>query len=252
MTDVPPFDTQEAAVEVRDAGEFNDQQAGAIVRASVRATANLATRTDLDRQTETLRADVSAVMRPPAPRGTRRRPGPRAARWWVKADGVIRCVLAAVLVAAAACSDGGGGAIPTAPTTLTARPCTVTSTGEHTGWWEYAPDAPPVEHYAPLFDIRFKCSTSGSHAHIWLSVSLWADGDLHPATGPHGTIPMSPGEERWTCHDGTGEPGQEDGCGFGNGTLLDVGVSFRWKAAWNVCADPTPLDCVGYPEPPKE
>ena len=64
--DVPPFDTQQVAAEVRTAGEFNQQQADAIVRASVHATANLVTRTDLqnalDRQTEALRTELHKAI----------------------------------------------------------------------------------------------------------------------------------------------------------------------------------------------
>jgi hypothetical protein len=50
---------------VRAAGEFNQQQADAIVRASVQATANLVTRTDLEnaleRQTEALRGELKTL-----------------------------------------------------------------------------------------------------------------------------------------------------------------------------------------------
>lgn len=64
--DVPPFDTQQVAAEVRAAGEFSQQQADAIVRASVHATANLVTRTDLqgalDRQTEALRTELHKAI----------------------------------------------------------------------------------------------------------------------------------------------------------------------------------------------
>lgn len=63
--DAPPFDTQQVAAEVRKAGQFNQQQADAIVRASVHATANLVTRTDLDnaleRQTEALRGELKSL-----------------------------------------------------------------------------------------------------------------------------------------------------------------------------------------------
>lgn len=60
--DVPVFDTQQAAAEVRDAGEFSQQQADAIVRGAIRATANLVTRDQmnaaLDRQTAELRTEI--------------------------------------------------------------------------------------------------------------------------------------------------------------------------------------------------
>ena len=60
--DVPAFDTQKTAAGVRDAGGFNQQQADAIVHATVRATANLVTReqmnTALDRQTAELRTEI--------------------------------------------------------------------------------------------------------------------------------------------------------------------------------------------------
>lgn len=64
--DVPPFDTQQVAAEVREAGEFNQQQADAIVRASVHATANLVNRTylesALERQTEALRTELHKAI----------------------------------------------------------------------------------------------------------------------------------------------------------------------------------------------
>ena len=63
--DVPPFNTQQVAAEVRKAGAFNQQQADAIVRASVQATANLVTRTHLEsaleRQTEALRGELKSL-----------------------------------------------------------------------------------------------------------------------------------------------------------------------------------------------
>lgn len=61
-TDVPAFDTQRTAAEVRDAGGFSQQQADAIVTASVRATANLVTKAMLDsalkKQTQELRTEI--------------------------------------------------------------------------------------------------------------------------------------------------------------------------------------------------
>lgn len=65
-TDVPPFDTQKTAAEVRDAGGFSQQQADAIVTASVRATANLVTKAMLDaaleKQTQELRTEICKAI----------------------------------------------------------------------------------------------------------------------------------------------------------------------------------------------
>ena len=64
--DVPPFDTQQVAAEVREAGRFDQHQADAIVRAAVHATANLVTKTDLngalERQTEALRVELHKAI----------------------------------------------------------------------------------------------------------------------------------------------------------------------------------------------
>lgn len=59
--DLPPFDTQQAAEKLREHG-FGQQQADAIVRADVMATANLATRADLDAGLETLKNEMLAAM----------------------------------------------------------------------------------------------------------------------------------------------------------------------------------------------
>lgn len=65
-TDAPPFDTQQAAAEVRELGGFDQQQADAIVRGGVRATASLVTRdqmnTALERQTADLRTEIHKAI----------------------------------------------------------------------------------------------------------------------------------------------------------------------------------------------
>ena len=64
--DAPPFDTQKAAAEVRDVGGFRQQQADAIVRVSVQATANLVTQKQmnaaLDKQTADIRTEIQAAI----------------------------------------------------------------------------------------------------------------------------------------------------------------------------------------------
>ena len=65
LPDLPPFDTQQAAAELREHG-FDQQQADAIVRADAMATVNLATRDDLkaamDKQTSELRVEFQKAI----------------------------------------------------------------------------------------------------------------------------------------------------------------------------------------------
>ena len=60
--DIPPFDTQQAAAELRETGGFDQRQADAIVRVGVRATANLATKADLDNGLKSLKSEMLAAM----------------------------------------------------------------------------------------------------------------------------------------------------------------------------------------------
>jgi hypothetical protein len=56
--DMPPFDTQQSAAELRE--HLSQEQADAIVRADVRATSNLATKADLTNALATLKSDLTA------------------------------------------------------------------------------------------------------------------------------------------------------------------------------------------------
>lgn len=161
---------------------------------------------------------------------------------------ILSRAFGAVLFAlAAACSDGGGDSLPTSPTSPVPRACTVTLTGEHTGWAEPYNDRDSGT-YIPLYDLRFRCSGGEGLTKIWLVIRLWAGGEFH--SDAQGTIPIRSGEERWECYEGAGEPAQDDGCAFHNGTHLPKGVSFRWRATWNVCHE-RDVECAGYPDPPQ-
>ena len=56
--DIPPFDAQVVAAELRNEGGFDARQADAVVRATVASTANLATRTDI----ATLKTDLEHAV----------------------------------------------------------------------------------------------------------------------------------------------------------------------------------------------
>ena len=137
---------------------------------------------------------------------------------------ILSRAFGAVLFAlATTCSDGGGGgSLPTSPTSPAPRACTVTLTGEHSGWWPERNDF-DTGRYQPDYDIRFRGTGGEGLTMIWHVVSLWADGELQPAI-TRSAIRINPGEEGWICYDGTGE----------------------------ISIDPSELDTVhGHPEPPE-